>query len=89
MRFILVEKEVREERLAICRECPKFKKTLKLCSICGCFMPAKTWMHNQTCPQNLWGREDERVDEFESMEEHSAVLLGERKNHINSFGDKE
>tara|TARA_R110002124_G_scaffold834_4_gene4161 strand:- start:9930 stop:10181 length:252 start_codon:yes stop_codon:yes gene_type:complete len=42
-----------KERMDICQACPKLKvKTI--CSICKCFMPAKTWMANESCPDGKW-----------------------------------
>lgn len=39
-----------EARMSICRECPHFGSIVKACKLCGCFMPAKTKMKSQSCP---------------------------------------
>lgn len=39
-----------EQRMAICNGCEHFRNILKVCSLCGCFMPAKTMMSGSSCP---------------------------------------
>lgn len=43
-----------EERLAICNGCEVQNKPLKICTACGCFLPAKTKLLNSACPMELW-----------------------------------
>ena len=43
-----------EERLKICRECPKYDKFWKTCAICHCFMPLKTKLRWTECPEGKW-----------------------------------
>ena len=43
-----------EERLAICNECPWFYKKLAKCRRCGCFMHLKTSLENAKCPLDKW-----------------------------------
>ena len=43
-----------EDRLTICKDCPFFLKATRQCSKCGCFMPAKTWLANTSCPLKKW-----------------------------------
>lgn len=50
---ILATEQEQEERLAICRSCDKLKR-MDFCSMCGCFMPAKTKLANQSCPLKKW-----------------------------------
>jgi hypothetical protein len=47
-------KEVVEERLAICNECPWLFKPLKKCRKCGCFMQLKTTLQQAKCPIGKW-----------------------------------
>jgi hypothetical protein len=47
-------KDIQEQRLSICKECPKFKPTLHLCEECGCQMDAKTRLAYATCPLHKW-----------------------------------
>lgn len=57
--FALAEKvspEVRESRYNICLSCEKLYAPTKTCRLCGCFMNIKTWMPNQNCPVNKWGK---------------------------------
>jgi hypothetical protein len=46
--------EIQEERLAICRDCPSYRKMLKQCKECGCVMPAKVKLADAFCPLNKW-----------------------------------
>ena len=52
---IIVDEKVREERLAICTSCEKFRLKTRTCKVCGCFMDVKTWMPRQKCPMDKWG----------------------------------
>lgn len=49
----LATKEQREERVQICKTCDKLS-SLNFCEICHCFMPLKTYMKSQKCPDNKW-----------------------------------
>lgn len=44
--------ELSQARLDICNSCDK--KTLNICSVCKCFMPAKTMIASSACPDNKW-----------------------------------
>jgi hypothetical protein len=51
----IVEKNVREERLVICKSCPELAKLLGgICKKCGCNMVAKTWLASAECPLEKW-----------------------------------
>lgn len=47
-------KDLIEERLAICNECPMLDKRLIKCRKCGCFMKLKTTLHEAKCPLDKW-----------------------------------
>lgn len=47
-------REKRDERLDICSSCPRFFKLTKSCRECGCFMGAKAWLKDATCPREYW-----------------------------------
>jgi hypothetical protein len=49
-----VEDSIKDERMAICRECPFLIKITGQCSKCGCFMEAKTRLPNASCPEGKW-----------------------------------
>ena len=49
----LVGKEVRQERVNICKSCEHLTP-FKICSQCGCIMPVKTWLTHAHCPTNKW-----------------------------------
>lgn len=46
------EKDLVEERMAICQTCPFF--TGKRCKKCGCFMALKTTLRQASCPIGKW-----------------------------------
>ena len=43
-----------EERLNICKECPRFFKPTGTCKECGCFMRVKTRLKSASCPIGKW-----------------------------------
>lgn len=49
-RKLFVTKEVREERLAICRSCENHK--LGICVLCGCVVKAKVSVASTECPDD-------------------------------------
>lgn len=54
IRFDLkVDSEKRQERVDICNECDKLT-ALKMCQMCGCIMPFKTWLKDSKCPLGKW-----------------------------------
>ena len=59
VRFGKVSREIRNERMDTCRNCPSFIKDSKRCSECGCMMEMKTWIGgnpNTLCPLQKWSR---------------------------------
>ena len=51
-----IEKEVQAERYAICEDCSEFRKPLRQCKVCSCFMPAKTLFKGSQCPKGYWNK---------------------------------
>ena len=47
-------KSIAKERMNICKNCEVRNKTLNTCTICGCFLPAKTKLEKSSCPMELW-----------------------------------
>lgn len=47
-------KEIRNERFNICKACPRLFKPTRTCKECGCFMAAKTWLKEASCPIGKW-----------------------------------
>lgn len=47
---------IKEKRLAICKECPRFVKFTHQCKECGCLMDAKTMLADASCPLDKWGK---------------------------------
>lgn len=45
-----------QERLGICMSCPRIRKIMGLpnCSVCKCFVQAKTFLLGQRCPEGRW-----------------------------------
>lgn len=55
-----------KERYAICKQCDRLNKVLKVCKECNCFMPLKTKFQFAWCPIGKWGEDPntwENVDE--------------------------
>ena len=42
--------EVVAKRNSFCSECPELIKKIQICKQCGCFMPAKVWLMDESCP---------------------------------------
>lgn len=53
---LIVDKSVLKYRQSICNKCPFQIKSLTYtkCSICGCFIKAKTKLITEACPKNFW-----------------------------------
>lgn len=43
-----------KERLDTCKKCDKFILDRNRCSVCGCYMPAKTKLKGSKCPLGRW-----------------------------------
>lgn len=49
--------ELAEQRMRQCQECSEIlylTKNVTECSICGCFLDAKTRVEEERCPKGLW-----------------------------------
>lgn len=54
-----VEDEVAEQRLSVCKACPRFVKATTQCLECGCFMGMKAKMSLAECPLHKWDRHND------------------------------
>lgn len=52
-----IGREVAQFRLQNCMDCDRFNTLTKRCSECGCFMTAKIWLAEASCPLGKWGPE--------------------------------
>ena len=43
-----------KERMIICSDCDSYRKSVRLCNECNCFMPVKVLFHKQECPLGKW-----------------------------------
>lgn len=50
----MVTEEVKNRRLVVCQNCPRFKHLTSQCEACGCYMPAKASLVRGHCPENRW-----------------------------------
>jgi hypothetical protein len=50
----LSEKELSDERMKVCVECPSFRKLTRQCALCGCFLELKTKILQAECPIGRW-----------------------------------
>ena len=48
------DKQLIEERLAICNNCPWLQKNLMKCRQCGCYMKLKSTLRQAKCPLGHW-----------------------------------
>lgn len=49
-----VSPEVAKQRLDTCKQCEVYNKIVHVCTVCKCFMPAKTRLEQASCPMELW-----------------------------------
>ena len=56
MNKFFVPNNVYEDRMAICKECVYYSKTLGQCKRCLCFMKIKARIAPMECPQKYWGK---------------------------------
>ena len=42
------------DRLSVCSSCNKYNNRTKRCTLCGCFMHAKTRIRGAKCPEEKW-----------------------------------
>lgn len=49
-----VSKLIQDERMEICKSCPRFIKITTQCKECGCMMHEKTKLPNAECPLGKW-----------------------------------
>jgi hypothetical protein len=59
MNKFFVPDNVYEERLAICKECVYYSKTLGQCKRCLCFVKLKARLAPMACPQKYWDKTTE------------------------------
>jgi hypothetical protein len=76
--FKTVSQEVKRQRLGICSCCNHFNISLKTCSQCGCYMPAKTLFANTACPLGKWTENQPGLSLINKIEE--AILESWNKN---------
>jgi len=50
--------ENKEERLAVCKDCPFYNAERNKCKKCGCNMTFKTMYAGSKCPIDKWGCKD-------------------------------
>ena len=49
-----VDKDQQQLRINICNSCEFYRTSISQCIKCGCYMPAKTWLAEQECPEGKW-----------------------------------
>ena len=58
---------IAEKRMETCVKCDKLKRDNNRCTVCGCYMVAKTRNLKSTCPLNKW---DGIIEELEEQMNH-------------------
>jgi NAD-dependent dihydropyrimidine dehydrogenase PreA subunit len=56
MNKFFVPNNVYEDRIAICKNCVYYSKTLGQCKRCLCFVKIKARIAPMECPQKYWGK---------------------------------
>lgn len=56
-----IRKDLGEKRFAVCQQCPHLKNDR--CTLCGCFMKAKSKIPGAQCPIQKWKKVNELKDE--------------------------
>jgi hypothetical protein len=51
---VKIDEETRNIRLDLCLSCEHLFKPTQNCKKCGCFVQAKTWLKNTSCPIKKW-----------------------------------
>ena len=59
MNKFFVTDEVYKDRIAICKECVYYSKTLGQCKRCLCFVKLKARLAPMACPQKFWDKTTE------------------------------
>ena len=59
MNKFFVPNKVYEDRMAICKECIYYSKTLGQCKRCLCFMKIKARIAPMACPEKYWDKTTE------------------------------
>lgn len=54
-----VSDEVAKERMDICKQCDARNDTINVCTVCGCFLPAKVKLKESSCPMEAWAAVDD------------------------------
>ncbi len=67
--FKTVDQKVKQERLAICRECESFAANFNTCKLCGCYMPAKATFAATECPAGKWKESEPGQNLINTIEE--------------------
>ena len=51
---VFVSEDIKKQRLLTCESCNSFKKKIRQCSECGCFMDLKAGLKDMTCYKGKW-----------------------------------
>jgi hypothetical protein len=51
---VKIDEETRNTRLDLCLSCEHLFEPTQNCKKCGCFIQAKTWLKNTSCPIKKW-----------------------------------
>jgi hypothetical protein len=55
-RLKFADDRTRISRLATCFTCEARNAKLNTCTVCGCYLPAKTRLEKSECPMDMWER---------------------------------
>jgi len=73
MNKFFVPNEIYEDRIAICKNCVYYSKTLGQCKRCLCFMKIKARIAPMECPQGYW----QKTREMETPDDLPQEIIDE------------
>jgi hypothetical protein len=50
----IAPKELKQERIKLCTECPSYDENKDKCKECGCYVAYKVMLRKSKCPLNKW-----------------------------------
>lgn len=68
---------IAKQRLAVCKQCPRFVRFTHQCKECGCIMDTKVKLADSKCPLDKWESVDLPIDR--EMTDEDFKTLGDKE----------
>ncbi len=49
-----VNRKIAKDRYAVCQSCEMRNSAANVCTVCGCYLPAKVILEKSSCPVEYW-----------------------------------